>query len=126
MRWQVDPGGQLARVERADAELGRGRALYDAASRAGNAAVLQAHTRAVEARTRLDAAREGEKNARGWVASVLQADAIGTIDAKDLADAYLAYFTLHGRLLQSAYDWNIAVMTLKRSVGESPSPEVVR
>jgi outer membrane protein TolC len=124
MKWSVDPGGQLARVERADSELGRARALLDAASRAGGAAALQAHIHAVEARARLDSAREGEKNARGWVASVIQADAVGTTSAKDLADAYLAYFTLRGRLLQSTYEWNIAVMTLQRSIGESPSPKV--
>ena len=124
MKWSVDPGGQLARVERADSELGRARALLEAASRAGGAAVLQAHTHAIEARARLESAREGEKNARGWVASVMQADVIGTTSAKDLADAYIAYFTLHGRLLQSTYDWNVAVMSLQRSVGESPSPKV--
>jgi outer membrane protein TolC len=124
MKWSVDPGGQLARVERADSELGRARALLEAANRAGGAAALQAHTHAVEARARLDSAREGEKNARGWVASVIQADAIGTTSAKDLADAYLAYFTLHGRLLQSTYDWNVAVMTLQRAIGQSPSSKV--
>jgi outer membrane protein TolC len=121
MKWSLDPGGQIARVERADSELGRARALLDAAGRAGGAAVLQAHTHAVEARVRLASAREGEKNARGWVASVIQADAIGTTSAQDLADAYLAYFTLHARMLQSTYDWNVAIMTLKRSIGESPS-----
>jgi hypothetical protein len=86
--------------------------------------VLQAHTYAVEARVRLASAKEGEKNARGWVASVIQADAIGTTSAQDLADAYLAYFTLHARMLQSTYDWNVAIMTLKRSTGESPSAPV--
>jgi outer membrane protein TolC len=124
MKWSLDPGGQLARVDRAESELGRARALLEAANRAGGAAVLQAHTRAVETRSRLDSAREGEKNARGWVASIVQADAIGTSSAKDLADAYLAYFTLHGRLLQSTYEWNLAVMSLQRSIGESPSPKV--
>jgi outer membrane protein TolC len=124
MKWSVDPGGQIARVERADSELERARALLDAAGRAGGAAVLQAHTHAVEARARLASAREGEKNARGWVASVIQADAIGTTSAQDLADAYLAYFTLHARMLQSTYDWNVAVMTLKRSIGESPTAAV--
>lgn len=124
MKWTLDPGGQIARVERADSELGRARALLDAAGRAGGAAVIQAHTHAVEARVRLASAREGEKHARGWVASVIQADAVGTTSAKDLADAYLAYFTLRARLLQSTYDWNVAVMTLQRSIGESPSPPV--
>ncbi len=124
MRWTVDPGAQLARVDRAESELSRGRALLEAARRAGGAAVLQAHTHAVETRARLVAAREGEKNARGWVASVVQADAIGTVSAKDLADAYLAYFLLHGRMLQSTFDWNVAVMNLQRAIGQTPSPQV--
>jgi hypothetical protein len=27
-------------------------------------------------------------------------------------------------MLQSTYDWNVAVMTLKRSIGESPTAAV--
>ncbi len=122
MRWTLEPAAQAARVDRARAELDRGRALLAAAGRAGTFAVLQAHTRAVEAHTRLEAARDGERSARGWVASVLQADAIGTASAKDLADAYLAYFTLHGRALQSTYDFNVAVVALRSAIGESPLP----
>jgi len=122
MRWTLEPAAQIARVDRARAELDRGRDLLAAAGRASTFAVLQAHTRAVEAHARLDAARDGERSARGWVASVLQADAIGTASAKDLADAYLAYFTLHGRALQSTYDWNVAVVALRGAIGESPLP----
>ncbi|HEY3498403.1 MAG TPA: TolC family protein [Polyangiaceae bacterium] len=121
MRWNVDPA-QGARVSRAGAELSRGRQLALAADRASDAEVLMAYSRAVEARKRLDAARDGEKSARGWVASALQADAVGTLSAKDLGDAYIAYFTLRARVLENIYAWNVAVLTLRRAIGEPVVP----
>jgi outer membrane protein TolC len=83
--------------------------------------VRDAHSRAREAKLRLEAALQGEKSARGWVASVMQADAVGTASARDLADAYLAYFTLHSRVLQSTYEWNVALAALERGTGELSS-----
>jgi outer membrane protein TolC len=71
----------------------------------------------VEAKVRLDAARLGEKSARGWVASVAQADAVGTASTRDLADAYLAYFTLRSRTIESTYEWNFAIAALGRATG---------
>jgi outer membrane protein TolC len=119
LRWNVEPAAQIARLARANAELERGRDLLAAARRAGDFAVLQAYTRVSEAHVRLDAATAGEKSARGWVASVMQADAIGTVSSKDMADAYLAYFTLHSRVLQSTYDFDLALFALRRAIGES-------
>ena len=44
--------------------------------------------------------------------------------ARDLADAYLAYFTLHSRVLQSAYEWNVALAALARATGDlTPQPK---
>jgi len=122
LRWTLDPVSQAARAARANAEVERARALENAAERGASFAVLQAYTRVRETRTRLEAARTGEKGARGWVASVMQADAVGTISARDIADAYLAYFTLHGRLLQSTFDFNVAVFSLRRAFGDAPVP----
>jgi outer membrane protein TolC len=124
MRWQIEPALQVARVARAEADQARGSALADGARAAVEFAVRDAHNRALEARTRLDLARQGEKSARGWVASVVQADAVGTASARELADAYLAYFTLRGRVLQSTYEWNLAAAALERATGElSPSKQ---
>jgi outer membrane protein TolC len=120
MRWTVEPAMQGARVTRAEEEQRRGQALLEAARASVEFSVRDAHNRAVEANTRLELARQGEKSARGWVTSVLQADAVGTASARDLADAYLAYFTLHSRLLQSIYDWNLAVSALERAIGGLP------
>ncbi len=127
MRWQFEPAVQVARVARAEADEAKGSALADGARAAVEFAVRDAHNRALEAKTRLDLARQGEKSARGWVASVLQADAVGTASARELADAYLAYFTLRGRVLQSTYEWNLAAAALERATGElSPSKQPMR
>jgi outer membrane protein TolC len=122
LRWTLDPAGQAARVAGADAEVVRARALATAAGQAATFAALQAHARVVGARQRLDAALGGERSARGWVLSVLQADALGTASARDLAEAYLAYFTLRGRVLQSTFDFNLAVVALRGATGEFPLP----
>jgi outer membrane protein TolC len=119
LRWSVEPGMQGARVARARAEEERGGALQAGATAAVEFAVRDSHNRALEARTRLTAAEQGERSARGWVASVLQAESVGAASARDLADAYLAYFTLRGRVLQSVYEWNIAVTALDRATGEA-------
>jgi outer membrane protein TolC len=118
MRWQVEPAMQAARVSRAEAEQARASSLRDAALRLVEFNVRDAHNRASQAKVRLEAAQQGEKSARGWVASVMQADAVGTASARDLADAYLAYFTLHSRVLQSTYEWNVALAALERATGE--------
>ncbi len=118
MRWNLEPAMQAARVDRTGAERARGQELAKTARLAVEFAVRDAYNRAEQAGARLDAARRGEKSARGWVASVLQADAVGTASARDLADAYLAYFTLHSRVLQSAYEWNVALAALARASGE--------
>jgi outer membrane protein TolC len=122
LRWNIEPAMQAARVDRTRAEQTRGQELARAARVAVEFAVRDAYNRAEQAAARLEAARLGEKSARGWVASVLQADAVGTASSRDLADAYLAYFTLHSRVLQSAYEWNVALAALARATGELSSP----
>lgn len=116
LRWSFD-ASQWARVDRARADEGRGDALLDVAERAAEFKVREAHQQALEARTRLDAARMGAKSARGWLASVAQADAVGAASTRDLADAYLAYFTLQSRTIESTYEWNVAIAALGRATG---------
>jgi outer membrane protein TolC len=125
LRWNIEPAMQTARVDRTHAEHVRGQELAKGARVAVEFAVRDAYNRAREAGGRLDTARQGEKSARGWVASVMQADAVGTASARDLADAYLAYFTLRGRVLSSAYEWNVALAALARATGQlNPRSEV--
>jgi outer membrane protein TolC len=126
LRWTIEPAMQGPRVAGARAELERAKALEQAAERAGAFAIRQAQARTVEAKARLDAAAAGERSARGWVTSVLEADAVGTATARDIADAYLAYFTLRARVLQSIYDFDLAVVTLRSAAGRSALPPAPR
>ncbi len=118
LKWTIDPMGQRARVRRARALAGRARTLVAAADTVATFEVRKAHAQALMASRRVIAARRGYKSAKGWVASVLQAEAIGTLAAKDLADAYIAFFTLRARLLSSVYQWNLAIVRLRRALGE--------
>lgn len=116
LRWSFD-ASQAARVARARADQSRAEALVEVAERGAEFKVREAYRQALEARARLQAARRGAKSARGWVASVAQADAVGAGSTKDLADAYLAYFTLQSRSIESTYEWNVAIAALGRAAG---------
>ena len=77
-------------------------------------ALAEAHAN----RDKVAAAAEGEKAARTWVAAVLQNEAIGTAEPKDLADAYIAWFQMRARWATAVMDWNVAVIRLRRATGE--------
>ena len=49
---------------------------------------------------------------------MLQAQAIGTAESKDLADAYIAWFQMRARWAQAVFQWNVAVVRLDRAAGE--------
>jgi outer membrane protein TolC len=122
LRWKLDPVGQLGRSTRASEQAKQAASLVSAAGDAATFDVQRAHAQALQSKKRLAATRTGEKSARGWVAAVLQSDAIGTSEAKDLADAYIAYFEMRARVLQTTYDWNVATIRLRQAIGEFRAP----
>ena len=50
--------------------------------------------------------------------SVLQAEAIGTAESKDLADAYIAWFQMRAQWAQAVFQLNVALVRLARATGE--------
>ncbi|HUH03058.1 MAG TPA: TolC family protein, partial [Kofleriaceae bacterium] len=118
LRWNLEPVSQAARVARVRAESKRAVAMSEAAELGAAMEVRRMHARALQARQRLTATLDGERAARGWVASVFQGEAVGVISARDLSDAYVAYFTLRSRVLQTTFDWNLATVELRRIAGE--------
>jgi outer membrane protein TolC len=126
LRWTIEPFSQRGRLQRARARRDEVTEQLHAASGAVRLDVQRAHAQARSARSRLDATREGEKSARGWVASVLQGEAIGVVEAKELADAYLAYFSLRARYLQAVHDWNVSLVRLRRATGPGAGPRPAR
>ena len=88
--------------------------------------VRTVHAEAAGARARLDAATAGERAAKAWLAAVLQADAVGTAEARDLADAYIAWFQMRARQVAAIFQWNVAVMRVRRGAGEFAAPPTRR
>lgn len=121
LRWTFEPLSQRGRLLRARARSDETAAQLRAASEGVRLDVERAHAQARSAHVRLTAAAEGERSARGWVASIVQAEAIGVVEAKELADAYLAYFSLRARYLQAVHDWDVAVVRLRRATGRAES-----
>ncbi len=118
LRWNVEPWTTRARVARARASERKAGELVELA---GTGATLDARTAwadAVQARERVAAAEEGKTAAQGWVLSIVQADAIGLAEPKDLADAYLAWFQMRARLGAAILQWNVATVRLERATGE--------
>jgi len=118
LQWVIEPWNVKARTDRARAEANKMKAQSNLAA---IGARFDAETAAAEARAakaKLDATVEGEKAARAWVASVLQNEAIGTAEAKDLVDAYIAWFGMKAKWAQAVFQWNVAVVRVGRATGE--------
>ena len=118
MQWTIEPWNVATRVARARAEAHKAHAQSELAALGARYDADNALTEATVAGNKVAAASEGEKAARTWLASVLQAEAIGTAESKDLADAYIAWFQMRARWAQAVFAWNVAVVRLDRAAGE--------
>ena len=118
LQWTLEPWNVAARVDQARAAARKAHALADLAQVGASYDMQQATAEATGAHDRLTASAEGEKAARAWLASVLQAEAIGAAEAKDLSDAYIAWFGMRARWSLAIFQWNVAVVRLDRAAGE--------
>ena len=114
LRWQIDPLAQRGRVAQAKARSRRAAHIAAAAKKQASFQAHETYASVERAGKRLAIAKRGERSAKAWLASVLQAEAVGTINSKDLADAYLALFTARGRTLEATRDWNLAVFEMRQ------------
>jgi len=118
LSWTLEPWNVAARVDRARAEAKKQHAQAQLAELGARYDAESAHSEARSAHQKLDAAAEGEKAARAWLAAVLQNEAIGTAEARDLVDAYIAWFQMRARWATAVTTWNVAVVRLGRATGE--------
>jgi outer membrane protein TolC len=118
LSWTIEPWTVAAKVARARADAHKAHAQSELASLGARYDADNALADATAAHDKVAAASEGEKAARTWLASVLQAEAIGTAESKDLADAYIAWFQMRARWAQAVFQWNVAVVRLDRAAGE--------
>lgn len=118
LQWTMEPWTIKARADRARAEAHKARAQSALAAMGASYDAQTALAEVAASHAKVAAAADGEKAARTWLASVLQAQAIGTGEAKDLADAYIAWFGMRARWAQAVFQWNVAVVRLGRASGE--------
>ncbi|MEO8554271.1 MAG: TolC family protein, partial [Kofleriaceae bacterium] len=118
MQWQLEPWNVKARSDRAKAEAHKMHAQAALAELGARYDAETALSEATAAHTKVDAAASGEKSARAWLASVLQNEAIGTAESRDLVDAYVAWFQLRAQWAAAVVGWNVAVIRLGRATGE--------
>ena len=118
MQWTLEPWNISARTARARADAHKQAAQAQLADLGARYDAATAQAEASAAHDRVAAAAEGEKAARTWLAAVLQNQAIGTAESRDLADAYIAWFTMRARWAKAVFDWNVAVVRLGRATGE--------
>ncbi|MBX3160677.1 MAG: TolC family protein [Deltaproteobacteria bacterium] len=118
LTWNLEPFKGAALRDKVDADARKAHALAKLAAAGAGYDAQTALAELVAAKEKVDAAREGEQAGRAWVASVLQGEAIGIVEAKDLADAYIAYFQMRARWLQAVYQLNVAAVRLRRATGD--------
>ncbi len=118
LQWTFEPWNVKTHNDRARAEAHKAHAQSDLAQLGARYDAETALSEAVAAHAKVDAAGEGDKAARTWLAAVLQNEAIGTAEARDLADAYIAWFQMRARWATSVFQWNVAVVRLQRATGE--------
>ncbi len=117
LSWKLEPWTTRTKVARARAVARKASAQADLARVGASLDQRTAYAEASRARRRVEAATAGEQSARAWVASLVQADAIGTAEAKDLAEAYLGWFQMRARLATAIQQWNVATVRLERASG---------
>ena len=123
LTWKIEPWTTRTRVARARAAARKASAQADLAKVGATLDQRMAYAEAARARRRMDAATAGEASARAWVASLVQADAIGTAEPKDLAEAYLGWFGMRARLANAIQQWNVAAVKLERAAGGYQAPK---
>ena len=117
-QWTLEPWNVSARTGRARAEAHKMHAQADLAAIGARYDAETARSEAQAAHDKVAATADGEKAARTWLAAILQNEAVGTGEAKDLADAYVAWFQMRARWATSVLQWNVAVVRLARATGE--------
>ncbi|MGN6106115.1 MAG: TolC family protein [Kofleriaceae bacterium] len=122
LQWSIEPWNVHARTARARAEARKAQAQADLARIGASYDGQLALSEATSARAKLDATTEGAKAARAWLSSVLQSDAIGVAEPKQLADAYIAWFQMRARHVAAVFQWNVAAARIDRAAGRFHAP----
>jgi outer membrane protein TolC len=118
LQWTIEPWNAIARTDRARADARKAHATAELARIGARYDLEGALAEATGARDKLAARDDGQKQAKTWLASVLQAESIGTASPRDLADSYINWFSNRAAWGAAVFEWNVAIIRLRRAMGE--------
>ncbi|MCS6913649.1 MAG: TolC family protein [Myxococcales bacterium] len=122
LRWNLDFGPRVARLQRALADVAQFQARRVELLGGAALEVQRTFLDLREARQRLAAAEIAERRARGWLQGIKQNIDVGTAESRDMIDALRSYFDQHLLVLRTINDVNVQAATLRRLVGMEVIP----
>jgi outer membrane protein TolC len=117
VRLPLDLGVRNARAAQVQADADETELRRREALAGVNFEVERAFNALTEAKKRLTVVKSGERAAKAWITALAQNLAAGLAETKDFADALVAFFQFRVRVLQAAFDFNIAAATMARTTG---------
>lgn len=116
-KWNIDFGITKGRIAEAKAEYNKLEHLKKLADDGIPFLVRKAYFEFEEASKNIVELEKSWQNARKWLVSAVANYDLGIADAKDMADAAVAYATLKGNYLKALYSQRIAYANLMSAVG---------
>lgn len=117
VRWKYDLGITAGKVDEAEAKLGQIQQKHALAEQGIPFQVRQAHLELQQHTANIDATRKGFRNARKWFFTALSNFDLGIGEAKDVADAAVAYARMRAAYFQAVYEYNLALAKLDHAAG---------
>lgn len=126
LRWQFDLFTKLAQIEMAEAELAVRQSQEALATEAVELEVREIHARIEGGFRQIDQLERANRAARGWLTSTVLAYDIGTGDARELIDAFLAWAASEAELSSVRYDTVVNLSELARARGQLVAARAAR
>jgi multidrug efflux system outer membrane protein len=126
IRLPLDLGVRNAKAAQAQADADEAELRRREALAGVQFEVQRAYNALTEARKRVSVVKTGERAAKAWITALAQNLAAGLAETKDFSDALVAFFQFRVRVLQAAFDFNIAAATMARTTGTEVVSPVAR
>jgi outer membrane protein TolC len=118
LRMTLDIPQKIARLEKAEADLRKLRALAGQAERAVGLEIDRKLTELEVARANLRALKKGRRAAKSWMRANFMSYGVGIADTKDLLESLAAYAKARMDSNKAHHDTLILLDRLKAAVGE--------
>jgi outer membrane protein TolC len=117
LRWQFDVFSKLAQIEMAEAHLSVRETQEALATQAVELEAREIHAQIEGGYAQLEGLERANRAARGWLTSTVLAYDIGTGDARELIDAFLAWAASEAELSTVRYNTIVHLSELARARG---------